>query len=207
MMRDHAIRARSKKKYKAATDSGHAPSVSENLPDRDFSADQPNRVWTGDITCIATDEGWLYPAVVIDLFSRHVVGWSLVSRVTRALAIDALTMAWFRRRPPSGLLFHSDRRSRYAGHDFQKAVRRFAMRGSMSRKGNRRDNAVTETLFGSLKVECPHGERHATRRHAKDDIPDRLTFHNRKRMHSTLGYVGPMEFEENWLRGRQTVAA
>ena len=207
MMRDHAIRARSKKKYKATTDSGHGLPVSENLRERDFAVDQPNRVWTGDITNISTDEGWLYLAVVIDLFSRQVVGWFLGNRITRTLVIDALTMAWFRRRPPSGLLFHSDRGSQYASHDFQKILRRFAMRGSMSRKGNCWDNAVTETLFGSLKVERLHGEHYATRRHAKDDVLDWLTFYNRKRMHSTLGYVSPMEFEENWVRDRRTVAA
>ena len=198
MMREHAIRARSKKKSKATTDSGHGLPVSANLRDRDFAVDRPNRLWTGDITDLPTDEGWLSLAVVIDLFSRQVVGWSLGARITRALVIDALTMAWFRRRPPSGLLFHSDRGSQYASHDFQKTLSRFVVRGSMSRKGNGWDDAVTETLFGSLKVERLHGERYATRRHATDDALDWPTFYNRKRMHSTLGYVSPMEFEENW---------
>jgi len=127
--------------------------VSPNLLERQFDVEEPNRVWSGDITYVWTDEGWLYLAVVIDLFSRQVVGFSMGERMTRALVIDALRMAWFRRRPAAGLIFHSDRGSQYASKEFQRQLTAFAMKGSMSRKGDYWDNAVTETLFGSLKVE------------------------------------------------------
>ena len=207
MMRDNAIRARSKRKYKATTDSNHGLPVSDNLLNRNFQPERPDLVWTGDITYIATQEGWLYLAVVIDLFSRQVVGWAMGERMTRHLVIDALTMAWFRRQPAKGLIFHSDQGSQYASTDFQATLRRYGIRGSMSRKGNCWDNAVTETLFGSLKVERLHGMHFETRRQAKDEVVDWLTFYSRKRMHSTLGYTSPMAFEENWRRQQKAQAA
>ncbi|CAK0746713.1 transposase [Azospirillaceae bacterium] len=207
MMKDHGIMARGKRKYKATTDSNHGLPVSANLLNRNFSPERPDQVWTGDITYIPTDEGWLYLAVVIDLFSRQVVGWAMGERMTRLLVIDALTMAWFRRRPPQGPIFHSDQGSQYASGDFQATLRRYGMRGSMSRRGNCWDNAVTETLFGSLKVERLHGLRFGTRRQAKDQVIDWLTFYNRKRMHSTLAYKTPMAFEEIWRRQQQQMAA
>ena len=117
--------------------------MSPNLLERKFDVEQPNRFWTGDITYVPTDEGWLYLAVVIDLFSRQVVGFAMNERMTRQLVIDALRMAWFRRRPASGLIFHSDRGSQYASGDFQKQLAAFSMKGSMSRKGDCWDNAVT----------------------------------------------------------------
>jgi transposase InsO family protein len=174
MMRDNAIRARSKRKYKATTDSNHGLPVSDNVLNRDFQPERPDLVWTGDITYIATREGWLYLAVVIDLFSRQVVGWAMGKRMTRHLVIDALTMAWFRRRPAEGLIFHSDQGSQYASGEFQATLRGYAMRGSMSRKGNCWDNAVTETLFGSLKVERLHDMHFETRRQAQDEVIDWL---------------------------------
>ena len=207
MMQDNDIRARGKKKYKATTDSNHGLPVSENLLNRNFTPEQPNQIWTGDITYIYTSAGWLYLAVVIDLFSRQVVGWSLGERMTRHLVIDALTMAWFRRHPAPGLIFHSDQGSQYASADFQATLQRFGMRGSMSRKGNCWDNAVTETLFGSLKVERIHGKLLETRRQAKDEVIDWLLFYNRRRMHSTFGYVSPMDFEEIWHCQRKALAA
>ena len=155
----------------------------------------------------------MYLAVVIDLFSRQVVGWAMGERMTRHLVIDALTMAWFRRQPAKGLIFHSDQGSQYASTDFQATLRRlkvaagYGMRGSMSRRGNCWDNAVTETLFGSLKVERLHDMHFQTRRQAKDEVVDWLTFYNRRRMHSTLGYTSPMAFEENWRRQQETLAA
>jgi transposase InsO family protein len=207
MMRDNAIRARSKRKYKATTDSHHGLPVSDNLLNRNFQPERPDLVWTGDITYIATQDGWLYLAVVIDLFSRQVVGWAMGGRMTRHLVIDALTMAWFRRQPAKGLIFHSDQGSQYASADFQVTLRRYGIRGSMSRRGNCWDNAVTETLFGSLKVERLHGMHFETRRQAKDEVVDWMTFYNRRRMHSTLGYTSPMAFEENWRRQQETLAA
>ena len=196
-MKADGLRARGKRKFKATTNSSHDLPVSPNLLERAFDAAEPNKVWTGDITYVWTDEGWLYLAVVIDLHSRRAVGFSMNERMTRQLVIDALRMAWFRRRPAPGLIFHSDRGSQYASGDFQKQLKEFGMKGSMSRKGDCWDNAVTETLFGSLKVERLHGMRFSTRRQAKDETMDWLTFYNHKRLHSTLGYVSPMTFEAN----------
>jgi transposase InsO family protein len=199
LMHANGLRARGKKKFRVTTDSGHGLPVSPNLLERRFDVQEPNRVWSGDITYVWTDEGWLYLAVVIDLFSRQVVGFSMGERMTRALVIDALRMAWFRRRPAAGLIFHSDRGSQYASEDFQRQLKDFAMLGSMSRKGDCWDNAVTETLFGSLKVERLHDMRLASRRRAKDEVLDWLTFYNSKRLHSTLGYMSPMAFEKKRL--------
>ena len=138
-----------------------------DLLERGFCVESPNRVWTGDITYLWTEKGWLYLAVVIHPFSRQVVGFAMSERITRALLIDALRMAWFRRRPAVGLIFHSDRGSQYARGDFQKQLSIFDMRGSMSRKGDCWDNAVTQTLFGAMKVERLHGMRFVTRRSGK----------------------------------------
>ena len=159
-----------------------------------FTVDAPNKVWTGDITYIWTDEGWLYLAVVIDLFNRQVVGFAMGERMTRTLVMDVLRMAWFRRHPAPGLIFHSGQiagnwGSQYASNDYRQLLRDFKMESSMSRKGDCWDNAVTETLFGSLKVERLHGMRFGTRRQAKDEVIDRIAFYNHRRLHSTLGYA------------------
>ena len=155
----------------------------------------------GDITHIPTDEGWLFLAVVIDLFSRQVVGWSMRHDMSRDIVIDALRMAWFKRHPgkQAGLIFHSDRGSQYASEDFRDLLKDYGITASMSRRGNCWDNACSETLFGSLKVERLHGQRFATRRHAKDETIDRLLWYNQSRLHSTLNYVSPMQFEKQWL--------
>jgi transposase InsO family protein len=207
LMCANGLRARGKAKFRVTTDSGHGLPVSPNLLDRKFDVDAPNRFWSGDITYIQTDEGWLYLAVVIDLFSRQVVGFSMNERMTRQLVVDALRMAWFRRRPTTGLIFHSDRGSQYASADFQRQLTAFGMKGSMSRKGDCWDNAVTETLFGSLKVERLHGMRFATRRQAKDEVMDWLMFYNGKRLHSTLAYLSPMAFEKKRLGEEQRLVA
>jgi len=146
LMQLHGIKARAKRKYKATTDSNHKLPVAENLLDREFNPQMPDSAWTSDISYIATDEGWLYLAVVIDLFSRQVVGWSMKPHMRTELVSDALRMAWFRRQPASGLIFHSDRGSQYSSHEFQDALKDYGMRSSMSRKGNCWDNAVTESL-------------------------------------------------------------
>lgn len=207
LMKAHGLRARGKRKFKATTNSCHCLPVSPNLLERRFSVEAPNRIWVGDITYVWTEEGWLYLAVVIDLFSRQVVGFAMSERMTRQLVTDALCMAWFRRRPASGLIFHSDRGSQYASGDFQKQLSTFGMRGSMSRKGDCWDNAVAETFFGSLKVERLHGMRFATRRQAKDEVIDWLRFYNHRRLHSTLGYLSPMAFEKKQLGDRARIAA
>jgi putative transposase len=163
----------------------------------------------GDLTYIATEEGWLILAVVIDLFSRRVVGWSMQPDMRRDLVIDALEMAWFQRRPgrKAALIFHSDRGSQYASDDFNRVLKHCGITPSMSRKGNCWDNACSETLFGSLKVERLHGQRFETIREAKDETIAWLLWYNRTRMHSTLKYVSPMQFEQDWTDATVKIAA
>jgi transposase InsO family protein len=207
LMQLHGIKARAKRKYKATTDSNHSLPVAENLLNRNFVSAAPDSVWSSDITYIATDEGWLYLAVVIDLFSRQVVGWSMKSHMKTELVTDALRMAWFRRHPAPGLIFHSDRGSQYCAHEFLRVLDDYGMRSSMSRKGDCWDNAVTESLWGSLKVARLHGRRFETRRAAMDEVIDWLIFYNHCRLHSTLGYVSPMQFERAWLAAQEKRAA
>jgi putative transposase len=206
-MKRHGIRARGKRKFVATTDSKHQLPIAPNLLARNFHVEAPNRVWTSDITYIATDEGWLYLSAVIDLFSRQVVGWSMQDHMRSSLVVDALHMAWFRRRPGAGLVFHSDRGSQYCGREFQDVLKGYEMKSSMSRKGNCWDNAPTESLWGRLKVGRLYGRRFATRREAKDEVMSWLTFYNRNRLHSTLGYVSPMTFEERWFAQQANQAA
>ena len=200
LMRENGIRARHKRRFKATTDSKHALPVAPNLLDRNFTPAAPNQTWTADMTYIWTDEGWLYLAVVLDLFNREVVGWSIKPRMTADIVIDALTMAWFRRKPTAGLIHHSDRGSQYASHAFQARLKEYGMVCSMSRKGNCWDNAPTESFFNSLKNERVHGTRYRTRAEAEADLFDYIEpFYNRKRRHSTLGYASPMKFLEHWI--------
>ena len=169
-MRENGIRARHKRRFKATTDSKHALPVAPNLLDRNFTPAAPNQVWTADITYLWTDEGWLYLAIVLDLFNREVVGWSIKPRMTADIVIDALTMAWFRRKPAPGVIHHSDRGSQYASHAFQEKLTEYGMTCSMSRKGNCWDNAPTESWFNSLKNERVHGVRYATRPRPSADL-------------------------------------
>ncbi len=201
LMKLHGIRAKGKRRFKVTTDSKHDLPISPNLLNREFTVAEPDKVWVGDITYIATDEGWLFLAVVIDLFSRQVVGWSLRHDMTRDIVIDALRMAWFKRHPSkqAGLMFHSDRGSQYASKDFRDVLKEYGIASSMSRRGNCWDNACSETLFGSLKVERLNGQKFKTRREAKDETIAWLLWYNRTRLHSTLDYVSPMKFEQNWL--------
>jgi putative transposase len=201
LMQLHGIRARGKRRFKVTTDSRHDLPISPNVLNREFTVSEPDRVWVGDITYIATDAGWVFLAVVIDLFNRQVVGWSLREDMTRGIVIDALRMAWFKRYPGKQpeLIFHSDRGSQYVSHHFRAVLAEYGITSSMSRKGNCWDNACSETLFGSLKVERLHGRRLKTRREAKDEIIDWLLWYNRARLHSTLAYVSPMQFEQEWL--------
>ena len=200
LMQLHGIRAKGKRRFKVTTDSNHDLPISPNLLNREFAVAAPDKVWVGDITYIATDEGWLFLAVVIDLFSRQVVGWSLREDMTRDIVIDALRMAWFKRHPgkQAGLMFHSDRGSQYASKDFRDVLKEYGISSSMSRRGNCWDNACSETLFGSLKVERLYGQKFKTRREAKDETIAWLLWYNGTRLHSTLDYVSPMKFEQNW---------
>ena len=203
LMRLHGIKARGKRKFVNTTDSKHDLPIAPNLLDRRFTAPAPNRVCTSEITYIATDEGWLYLTAVIDLFSRQVVGWCMSEHMQASVVVDALRMAWFRRRPEPGLIFHSDRGSQYCGDDFQETLKGYKMRSSMSRRGDCWDNARTESLWGRLKVGRLYGRRFATRRQAMDEVIDGLTFYNHKRLHSTLEYVSPMTFEQRWIAAQQ----
>lgn len=200
LMRDNGIRARHKRRYKATTDSAHGLPVAENLLDRNFTPSAPNQVWTSDITYLWTDEGWLYLAIVLDLFNREVIGWSIKARMTADIVTDALTMAWFRRKPTPGVLHHSDRGSQYASRVFQDTLAEYGMHCSMSRKGNCWDNAPTESWFNSFKNERVHGNRYATRAEATADAFEYIeVFYNRKRRHSTLGYKSPTQFMDDWI--------
>lgn len=207
LMQRHGIKARGRRKFVVTTDSAHSLPIARNLLRRDFTASEPNVKWTSDITYIATDEGWLYLAAIIDLHSRQVVGWSMQPHMQASLVTDALRMAWFRRRPRPGLIMHSDRGSQYCGREFQSALSNYGMRSSMSGKGDCWDNAPTESLWGRLKVGRLHGRRFTTRRHAMDEVIDWLTFYNYRRLHSSLDYLSPMQFEQRWLAAQHNKAA
>ena len=209
MMKQYGICARGKRKFVVTTDSKHNLPIAPNLLQRNFTTIAPNQVWTGDITYIQTDEGWLYLAVVLDLFNRQVVGFSMHKHMRTSLVTDALRMAWFRRKPNqhNKLIFHSDRGSQYCSETYQVELKHFNIQSSMSRKGDCWDNAPTESLWGSLKVGRLHGRRFATRREAMDEVIDWLTFYNHSRLHSTLNYMSPMQFEQRWLAEQRKKAA
>ena len=194
------VYAKQKRKFKATTDSKHNLPVAPNLLDRQFEVAESDRVYVSDITYLWTTEGWLYLAVILDLFSRQIVGWSMSNRINKQLVMDALRMGIWRRRPAPGLIFHSDRGSQYCSNDFQKMLKTNHMLSSMSRKGNCWDNAVAESFFGSLKTERVFFRNYNTREEAKRDVVDYIEmFYNSKRRHSYLGYLSPREFEEIWL--------
>ena len=210
LMQRHGIRARGKRRFGiTTTDSRHDLPIAPNLLNRNFTPAAPNQAWAGDVTYIRTEEGWLFLAVVIDLFSRRVVGWSMKPDIRRDLVIDALHMAWLGRGPnrETGLIFHSDRGSQYASHEFRAVLEEHGIRASMSRKGNCWDNACSETLFGSLKVERLHGQRFETMRQAKDETIAWLLWYNRTPMHSTLNYVSSAQYENNWRDSIMRTAA
>jgi transposase InsO family protein len=191
------VSVRRRRKFKATTDSRHNLPVAPNLLNRQFEATEPDRVWVSDITYVWTAAGWLYLAVILDLFSRRVVGWSMERRITKKLVMDALRMGIWRRRPDRGLIFHSDRGSQYCSNDFQKFLRTNGMISSMSRKGDCWDNAVAESFFGSLKTERVFQSDYRSREEARRDIVDYIEmFYNSRRRHSRLGYLSPRQFEE-----------
>jgi len=196
LMRDNGIRVERSKKYKATTDSNHSFNIAPNLLDGDFSATAPNQKWAGDISYIWTHEGWLYLAVIIDLYSRRVVGWAVANRMKRDLAIRALEMAINLRRPPPECLHHTDRGSQYCSHDYQKILRQNGFNVSMSGKGNCYDNAAVETFFKTIKAELIWRHRWPTRRAAELAIFNYINgFYNARRKHSALGWKSPLAFE------------
>lgn len=196
VMQGEQLRAKAARKYKATTNSNHKLPVAPNLLAQDFTASALNQKWVSDITYIATDEGWLYLAVVLDLYSRLVVGWSMAERMTTDLVSDALTMALWRRKMPKGVIVHSDRGSQYCSAAYQRLLRNNLLLCSMSKKGDCYDNAAMESWNHSLKVEAIHGERFATREMAKAQVFEYIeVYYNRKRLHSTIGYLSPEAFE------------
>ena len=196
IMRQLGLIAKTPTRFKLTTDSKHSLPVAANVLDRKFNVESPNSVWTADISYVWTFEGWLYLAVVMDLHSRQIVGWAMNERMKTQLVLDALAMAYWKRKPSKGLLHHSDRGSQYASHDYQKQLMNYGMIPSMSRKGNCWDNAPTERFFRSLKSERLTGLRFFTRNEAKNEILDYITFYNSIRLHSTLGYLSPMAYEK-----------
>ena len=196
LMRVEGIRAKTVKKWRATTQSNPRLPVAANTLDRQFTVESPNRVWAGDLTYVWTTEGWLYLAVILDLYSRRVIGWAMGHRLTVDLAERALTMALTNRTPTAGLLHHSDRGSQYAATSYQQLLAAHGITASMSRKGNCWDNACIERVFGTLKRELVYHRHYATREDAKRDIFEYIeVFYNRKRRHSTLGYDSPAEYE------------
>ena len=197
LMKVLRLQVKRKRKYKVTTDSNHRLPVAENVLDRQFLPTEPNQAWGVDITYLWTQEGWLYLAVVIDLYSRRVVGWAMDRRMKKALVIRALMMAVNLRRPAAGLIHHSDRGSQYASHDYQKLLKRFGMVTSMSRKGNCWDNSPVERFFSSLKREWTGDRLYRTRREAIADVREYVAvYYNSRRLHSTLGYKTPLDYEK-----------
>ncbi len=203
LMKQGGITVRTRRRYKATTNSNHHLPVAENILNRDFAVTaiaRPDRYWGGDITYIHTRQGWLYLAVILDLFSRRVVGWSMSHEMTTKLVIDAFEMATSRRRPPRGMIAHSDRGSQYASHAFQYVLRKAGIVCSMSRKGNCWDNAVIESFNASIKTELIHRQEWDTRELARAAVYVYIeAWYNPKRLHSTLGYKSPVDFESQYV--------
>ena len=196
LMKAAGLRAKAARKFKATTNSNHRLPVAENLLKQDFTAKHPNEKWVSDITYIWTGEGWLYLAVVMDLYSRYIVGWSLSERMTSTLVTDALQMALWRRGAPQGVIVHSDRGSQYCSHAYQMLLKQYHCICSMSKRGDCYDNAAMESWNHTFKVESIHGEVFKTRDEAKKQIFDYIEiYYNRQRIHSTLGYLSPEAFE------------
>jgi len=198
LMKEAGVQVKHRKKYKVTTNSNHKQPVFDNVLDRQFDVAQPDQVYVGDITYLWTQEGWLYLAVVIDLYSRKVVGWSMGSRMKAQLVCDALMMAIWLRRPKAGLVVHSDRGTQYASKAYRRLLKAHGFIGSMSRKGDCWDNAVAESFFGSLKQERVQWRNYQTRFEAQQDVLQYISmFYNSYRLHSYLGYVCPNQYESD----------
>jgi transposase InsO family protein len=201
LMKQQGLESKCKRKFKATTNSEHGRPVVPNLLDRNFNTEHPDSVYAGDITYIQTNEGWLYLAVLIDLYSRAIVGWSMSDRMTAQLVDEALMMAVRKRKPDKGLMVHSDRGSQYASALYQNTIRNHGFVCSMSRKGNCWDNAPSESFFHTLKTELTHHRHYQSRQEAKQEIFEYIeVFYNRKRRHSTIGYQTPLGYENEYRR-------
>jgi putative transposase len=190
------LRAVARKKFKVTTDSEHTKPLFSNVLNRDFTTTGINQKWASDITYVHTEEGWMYLATVIDLYSRAVIGWSMDKRMTQELVCDALMMALFKRKFPKDVIIHSDRGSQYCSYKYRGIISRYQLIGSMSRKGNCWDNAIAESFFHTLKVELINNNRYLTREIAKQSVFQYIEgYYNQKRMHSALDYRTPFEVE------------
>ena len=201
LMRVHGVHAVHRRRYRVTTDSKHDRPVAANVLNRDFNVEGANRVWVADITYIRTYQGWLYLAAILDLYSRRIVGWALESHMREDLVLQALDMALHDRRPERGLLHHSDQGRQYAAGDYQTRLTDSGISCSMSRKGNCWDNAVMESFFHTLKVECVYQTRYHTFAEARRDIFGYIAgFYNTHRLHSALGYMSPTDYEADQTR-------
>ena len=201
LMKEMGLKSITVRKHKATTNSNHSMPVFDNVLNRQFKVLAPNKVWVTDITYIGTGEGWLYLATVMDLFSRRIVGWSVGSRMTRELVLDALDQAYERRKPAQGLIHHSDRGSQYASEEYRERLTTYGMIGSMSRKGNCYDNACIESFHSTLKKELVYQTKFKTRKQAEKALYTYIEFdYNRLRLHSTLGYKTAHKFEQNYFK-------
>jgi len=197
IMKENDIMAKTARKFKVTTNSKHDMPISENLLKQDFSVSTPDRVWVSDITYIRTQEGWLYLSIILDLYSRKIVGWSISDRITKKVVTDALLKAIWNRKPSKGLIVHSDQGSQYASNEFRNIIQRYGFVQSMSGKGNCYDNAVAESFFHTFKTECVYPEVYNSKAEAKSAIFDYIEiFYNRLRRHSTINYMSPVDFEK-----------
>ena len=201
LMRQHELHPKRKRSYRRTTQSQHTYPLAPNRLNRCFTAQSPNQKWASDITYIATAEGWLYLAVVIDLYSRQVIGWAMDTHLKKELVMQALQMALAKRRPQQGLIHHSDRGSQYASHAYQAILKAHNILPSMSGKGDCYDNAPVESFFATLKKEAVQQQIYPTRERAKLALFEYIeVFYNRQRLHSTLGYLSPVQFEQQYSR-------
>lgn len=209
LMRKHDLGSRKRRRFRVVTtDSKHAHPIAPNVLERDFSVSAPNQKWLADLTYVPTAEGWLYLALVLDLFARKIVGWAMSDTMPQELTLAALQVALGWQDPDPGLVHHSDRGSQYAAHDYRKVLKARGITVSMSRKGDCWDNSPMESANGTLKVECVHGEHFKTRAEAQQAIVEYIGYYNTDRRHSSLGNVPPAEFERRWrAEAKQPIGA
>lgn len=199
LMREHGLQSHRRRRFRVVTThSKHAHPVAPNLVQRDFHAEAPNRKWLVDMTYVRTQEGWLYVALVLDLYARKLVGWAMNQTMAQELTLSALDMALGLRDPDAGLVHHSDRGAQYAAKDYRNKLEARGITVSMSRKGDCWDNAPMESLNGTFKVECVNDEQFETRAQARQAIVEYIGYYNTERRHSSLGYVTPAQFERRW---------
>ena len=204
LMKKHGIFSRTKKKFKVTTKQKAGARFSENLLDGGFQAAEKNQIWTSDITYIRTKQGWIYLAIVLDIYNREIIGWSLSQSLSAELVVRAFMMAVINRKPDKGVIFHSDRGSQYTSNKMRSILAHYGFRQSMSGKGNCYDNAITETFFSTLKKELVYLTNFETREQARTEIFEFIEiYYNRQRLHSSLGYLSPIEFVKNNMKEKQ----